>query len=271
MSAPPDTESGATDGKKKEAVEKKPEKSYFASAVESINPWNTSRSSTPAPKEKGMPPPPKPAPSKKADDHTSTTLYGQSFRRYPPDCPPLNVKWFHAVDVPKRKPQYLKGKKEKENAKPTPAPKKFNPFSANDSRAIETAYQRLLEEWEDNRGRGAAIRHMRSNSLRRRTTSNEERPNTSIDAESDGHRQSLRVPVNEDFLFDVDIEQRELAPVYWLGPIYDVQRGSWFYQEGSTLRPCEENLAAQLEEGYLKIKPVSDVSISKSYHAIRRL
>lgn len=53
----------------------------------------------------------------------------------------------------------------------------------------------------------------------------------------------------------VDIERRELAPVYWLGPIYDVRRGSWFYQEGSNLRPCEENLAAQLEEGFLRCKP----------------
>ena len=65
----------------------------------------------------------------------------------------------------------------------------------------------------------------------------------------------FKVPVNEDYLFDVDIEARELAPTYWLGPIYDVRRGSWFYQEGSTLRPCEENLADQLEEGYLKVKP----------------
>ena len=53
----------------------------------------------------------------------------------------------------------------------------------------------------------------------------------------------------------MDIEARELAPTYWLGPIYDVRRGSWFYQEGSSLRPCDENLAVQLEEGYLKIKP----------------
>ena len=65
----------------------------------------------------------------------------------------------------------------------------------------------------------------------------------------------FKVPVNEDFLFDVDIEERELAPTYWLGPIYDVRRGSWFYQEGSLLRPCDENLAIQLEEGYLKVKP----------------
>lgn len=65
----------------------------------------------------------------------------------------------------------------------------------------------------------------------------------------------MKVPVNEDYLFDVDIEHRELAPTYWLGPIYDVRRGSWFHQEGSTLRPCDENLASQLEEGFLKVKP----------------
>jgi hypothetical protein len=76
--------------------------------------------------------------------------------------------------------------------------------------------------------------------------------NESTNVEKGGR---VKVPVNEDFLFDVDIEARELAPTYWLGSIYDVRRGSWFYQEGSTLRPCEENLADQLEEGYLKIKP----------------
>lgn len=80
--------------------------------------------------------------------------------------------------------------------------------------------------------------------------------NTSInDATSVEKGGRVKVPVNEDFLFDVDIERRELAPTYWLGPIYEVRRGSWFYQDGSSLRPCEENLATQLEEGYLKIKP----------------
>ena len=75
--------------------------------------------------------------------------------------------------------------------------------------------------------------------------------NTSINnAKDTDHGDQVKVPVNEDYLFDVDIEHRELAPAYWLGPIYEVTRGSWFYQEGSTLRPCDENLAIQLEEGY---------------------
>ena len=79
-------------------------------------------------------------------------------------------------------------------------------------------------------------------------------PNTTLD-EAASSSTSTKVAVNEDYLFDVDVEKRELAPAYWLGPIYDVRRGSWFYQEGSSLRPCEENLALQLEEGYLKLKP----------------
>ncbi len=86
--------------------------------------------------------------------------------------------------------------------------------------------------------------------------SGEEAPNTGLDSSGDRkHGGGTRVAVNEDFLFDVDLDDRELAPVYWEGAVYEVRRGSWFYQEGSVLRPCEENLAAQLEEGYLKIKP----------------
>lgn len=46
----------------------------------------------------------------------------------------------------------------------------------------------------------------------------------------------VKVPVNEDYLFDVDIDKRELAPAYWLGPVYDVRRGTWFFV--GTLNYC---------------------------------
>jgi hypothetical protein len=74
--------------------ERKAEKSYLASAVDSINPWAGSRSLTPLPKE----PQPNP-PSPSTVDHTVNPFYGQSLKKYPPDCPPLKVQWFHAVDV----------------------------------------------------------------------------------------------------------------------------------------------------------------------------
>jgi hypothetical protein len=77
------------------------EKSILSSAVESIYPWASSRTATPTPADKAK------DGSKDAtagasnapEDHSIPHLYGQSTRSYPPDCPPLNVQWFHAVDV----------------------------------------------------------------------------------------------------------------------------------------------------------------------------
>ena len=83
----------------------KVEQSYLGSAVESFNPWAASRSKSPLDKdgEKQTSATTRPksnsAASRKADDHSLNTLYGQSVRRYPRDCPPLEVMWFHAVDV----------------------------------------------------------------------------------------------------------------------------------------------------------------------------
>ena len=50
----------------------------------------------------------------------------------------------------------------------------------------------------------------------------------------------------------------------WTGPTYDTRRGTWFYAEGGALRPCEEALAIQIEEGYLKEKPFRGVVDSAS-------
>ncbi|KAK4654265.1 hypothetical protein QC762_402320 [Podospora pseudocomata] len=224
------------------AVEKKVEKSYLASAVDSINPWAGPRSATPTPKD----PQPALAPSTTVD-HTLNPFYGQSFKRYPPDCPPPNIQWFHAVDVPKRKPKFMITKVASD-AKPA-QPKKYVAFDPRDSRAVEAAYQARLQELEEERNAFTGNALARTGTKRPRSVSGEGEKDT------DSSRSKTRVPVNEDFLFDVDIEERELAPIYWEGPVYEVRRGSWFYQEGSTLRPCEENLAAQLEEGYLKVKP----------------
>jgi len=124
-------------------------------------------------------------------------------------------------------------------------------FSPGDSQSIEKAYQKYIEDIEDE-GQTAQS----PIDLTTPDSKAGRKENSSLEGdESPRQPRSIKVPVNEDYLFDVDIEERELAPVYWLGPIYDVRRGTWFYQEGSTLRPCDENLATQLEEGYLKVKP----------------
>lgn len=203
-------------------VEQKP------SFLGSISPWNTSRSATPQPggtdgreKMEGLQ-------RSQGIDHTVTHRHHLSFRRYPKDCPPLKTRWFYAVDTPKSKPSF--SEHTEEESKPLPAPKKFVPFSTRDSQSIEAAFQNLVEQ-ED------------TGDISQR------------DTEKGVDQNNAKVPVNEDYLYDVDVKRRELAPAYWLGPIYEVRRGTWFFQEGSTLKPCEENLATQLEEGFLKVKP----------------
>src|SRR5438067_2434883 len=158
------------------------------------------------------------------------------------------------LKVPKRKPTLLSQPPKDEKA---PVPKKYVPFSGRDSRSIEIAFQKLVEEDED--GLRRDVTQTGDNGDGSCIVEGDISSGNAKDGETDSDKQDkgcrVKVPVNEDYLFDVDIERRELGPVYWLGPIYEVRRGSWFYQEGSTLRPCDENLATQLEEGYLKAKP----------------
>jgi hypothetical protein len=193
----------------------------------SISPWSSSRSTTPQPgagnrNEDNVQ-------SAQGQDHTVSHKQRLSLLRYPKDCPTLQTRWFYAVDTPKFKPA-LSGH-ERTESKPLPLPKKFVAFSSKDSQSVEAAFQQLLQHESQEDAAGAS--------------------ETRKDRESD----TIKVPVNEDYLYDVDVDKRELSPAYWLGPVYEVRRGTWFFQEGSALKPCEENLATQLEEGFLKLKP----------------
>lgn len=190
-----------------------------------FSPWTTPRNATPQPDDQGKP---EPLQRSTGEDHTVTNRHRVNRRHYPSDCPPLKARWFYAVDSPKRKPGLLEQQK-KADQKPPPKPKKFIAFSVKDSLSIESTFQQL-SDFE-----GA-----------------HKRPDT---AQPPHEPPSKNVPVNEDYLFDVNIEDRELSPAYWVGPVYEVRRGTWFFQEGSVLRPCEENLATQLEEGYIKLRP----------------
>lgn len=221
--------------------------SSYLSSLSKLSPWPRSPAIPPS---KGKDGEPEPAPllhqQKGADHRVLGTRHKLSQRKYPKDCPPMKVQWFHAVDVPKRRPNPAGEKKEVEK-KPV-APKKYAAFSKTDSKAIEAAFQKLGDEEEA----AEMGRKELSEGLGIKDSTPHDKPSTTI--KDKPKQDSVKVPVNEDYLFDVDVEQRELGPAYWLGPVYDVRRGTWFYQEGAVQRPCDENLAAQLEEGYLKVK-----------------
>lgn len=189
----------------------------------------------------------------RGSDYVIDRRHRLSSKRYPKDCPPLAVRWYYAVDVsrhnamlcckslfsrghiliaytqvPKRKPLSAHGLAPD---KLLPKPKKWVPFSTRDSIAVETAFQKIADDTD------AAERE--------KSVSSPITPKKTSPA-------TTKVPVNEDYLFDVEIETRELAPSYWPGPVYDVKRGTWFTTDGEAV---DESLATQLEEGYLKLRP----------------
>jgi len=127
------------------------------------------------------------------------------------------------LQVPKRKPLLPPTEQNNTLDKPPPVPKKYVPFSDIDSRAIEAAFQKWVEQEEaaekerliyGTKGRGLEGQHCHDAS------------------------KPIKVPVNEDYLFDVDVEKRELMPAYWLGPVYDVRRGTWFSSGLTYLNPA---------------------------------
>jgi hypothetical protein len=175
--------------------------------------------------------------TQRGGDHVVDRRHRLSLKKYPQDCPPLAVRWYHAVDVPKRKPLSAHGLAPDATL---PKPRKWIPFSTSDSNAIEVAFQKTADELD-----AAEIRR----------NANPGTPATPATPDKEGTTEkatTTKVSVNEDYLFDVEIETRELAPAYWLGPVYDVKRGTWFTTDGEAV---DESLATQLEEGYLKIKP----------------
>lgn len=164
-----------------------------------------------------------------------------------------------------RKPHY--GAATPHDTKPPPAPKKWMAFSSKDSNSIEAAFHKLAdaEDLADERSRtwddaGGDSSSMPKDASPMKT----HRPSRSLAHLNDGDTPSPRVAVNEDYLFDVNIKERELGPAYWLGPVYAVRRGTWFYVEGTNLKPCDENLSFQLEEGYVKLKPWRNSDIRNS-------
>ena len=230
------------------------------SFLEAYSPWS-SRSTTPKPGtpslEKGKAKDEDNINTKSSTatlDHSTSSLNQLSAREYPKDCPKLAARWFYATDAPKRKAQYSTAPAKE--TEPLSKPKKYSAFSARDSYSIEAAFQKLLEK-ESSQETDSSQKYQKltnptsQSPVEPREKQKDSRSSTGTTHESD----SIKVAVNEDFLFDVDIQNRELGPAYWLGPIYDVRRGTWFYQEGSSLRPCDENLSGQLEQGYLKVKP----------------
>ncbi|KXS09948.1 hypothetical protein M427DRAFT_38054 [Gonapodya prolifera JEL478] len=202
------------------------------------------------------------------------------------DPPDLTIRWFHATDIPLRDESPFKLQSTTSlSGTARVEPQQWLAFSARDNREIEARYQEWLahggREAEERRGRKREREREREREKEkaREKTAEGKDPTTNVQDDSElelapiGSLAKLsgvdaletevvqssgrfKVAVGEDLLFEVDVEAREMMPVP--GPVYEIRRGSWFYQNSSKMLPCDDNLAKQLEDGYLKFKPWLD-------------
>ncbi|KAF8975874.1 hypothetical protein BGZ46_008770 [Entomortierella lignicola] len=172
--------------------------------------------------------------------------------------PPEPIRWFHAVDSPLTKPNEPK-KNPKTPVQPRKPPTTWLPFSIRDSNALERAYQLTKPMREEEKKLEAEAAENET------TTDNQKEPlrlqvPTSSSKRLSASSASLyaatsSILVNEDYLFEVNIHNMEIKPVYWLGPTYEVRRAVWFMQVDGKFVPCPDNLSQQLEIGYKKHQP----------------
>ncbi|RIA89678.1 DDHD domain-containing protein [Glomus cerebriforme] len=150
-----------------------------------------------------------------------------------PNYPEITAHWFHATDVPLRDPN-------KKTPITTSSVTTTSSSSLTCSNKLYPSKQPTV--W-------VPFSKRDSNAL--------EASFKSGDSES-------KILCNEDYLFEVDIQNREISPVYWLGATYEVIRATWFYISDGKFLPCNENLAAQIEDGYKKHKAWIPVPESES-------
>ncbi|KAG1436903.1 hypothetical protein G6F56_013355 [Rhizopus delemar] len=130
------------------------------------------------------------------------------------DVPPLIPRWFHAINNPVIDPVSIRKAKSSNALNKTPIPK-------------SPSIPKVITKW-------VPFSQRDSVALEKAYQNNDVR---------------AKVPVNEDYLFEVDVSQRTISPVYWEGPTFEVRRATWFMQSDGWA-PCEENLAEQIELGY---------------------
>ncbi|KAN0064393.1 hypothetical protein ACQY0O_002591 [Thecaphora frezii] len=141
-----------------------------------------------------------------------------------PQGPPLHTRWIHTL-------QTAKG---------------WAAFGAKDSRRIEASWRALQASGTSSQGKDAA-----THSNQAKDDAATEWPPLDPDQESP----IWRVPVGQDKLYDVDLRELKMAPVFWKEPKkLDVLRASWFY-EANKLSPCSAQLAEELETKFAEIKP----------------
>ncbi len=131
----------------------------------------------------------------------------------------------------------------------TESGKGWESFSVRDSRCLESAWK----SWTQQQGGSLELPDLP------RTMARSKRESSRLHARLAGPRPDedpspSKVAVAQDRLYDADIADFSMSPVFWRGPKLRITRASWFF-ESSKLTPCSTALAAELESHFQTLRP----------------
>lgn len=173
-----------------------------------------------------------------------------------PSPPKAKVWWFYATEpaVSKTQKELTKESLQKFRGK------KWSTFSTYDSQQLENVYLHLAKGKSNVQLLGAL--NSINDKFDKRFHKMVDPKETSLKSfyraykRIQGQGQSLipldKVPVNEDNLFEADVQNFTMSSIYWDGPVYGIRRGLWFDDENV---PLDTSVTNQIEDGYQYLKP----------------
>jgi hypothetical protein len=149
----------------------------------------------------------------------------------------------------------------------TDRPRKFSPFRNRAKKGLFSTCHDMEE-----RSDGTASSDISGRPFARAPSFKRRRPQPAVDgadSATDSERspspsrpkkgQETFVPVGVSRLHLVEMPAMLMRPIYWnpINDISNVTRGTWFYQD--SMLPVEQEVAVQLEVGYVAMRPWTDV------------
>lgn len=128
--------------------------------------------------------------------------------------------------------------------------KGWESFSVKDSRSLEAAWKK----WTEQKGGNVDLPSLPDSDGKVQAGEVKGSQDEWKSADPDAEQVFHKVAVGVDRLYDADISEFAMSPVFWRGPKLRITRASWFF-ESNNLTPCSSSLAAELEMHFQTVKP----------------
>ena len=175
--------------------------------------------------------------------------------------PGLVVQWFKALNNPKPPRTTTTTRRPGTATSQETAPEMDEMEDDDDVGSINSDIESLDEDWvrQDETQAKLVSETKTQLEIANKKTPTQWTPFSDEESQELEQAYALKQPsviVGEDYLFEVDMDRRDVYPIYWSGSVYAVTRAYWFFLDSSNkYTPVDEHLAQQIEHAYQKHRP----------------